>query len=260
MILNSQTNPPAATLSFQSIEPEGSMADFVHYFWQLTNATTEPKTVTILPDGYFDLLFSVVNNQPVQGSLVGLITQPVDYLMPINATTFAISFKLPAAEYLFNTSMADLVNKSTAIPLDFWGFAPADFADFTHFVSRANQLMTTRSSPSLDPRKLALFVLLYSTNGDRSITDISATIHWSPRQLNRYFTRQFGLSLKAYCTLLRYRASFGQLMDGKLYPQQGYADQAHFSKEIKKYSRATPKQLAANKKDRFIQLSTLSKP
>ena len=40
-----------------------------------------------------------------------------------------------------------------------------------------------------------------------------------------------------------------------LSPQTDYFDQAHFIKEIKKYTGTTPKELHKNKNDRFLQLS-----
>ena len=112
----------------------------------------------------------------------------------------------------------------------------------------------------------------FTTYGEAHETDIEYEIHivntsdemasffWSKRQISRYFKNRFGLSLKAYCNILRYRASFQQLKEQQLYPEQDYADQAHFIRDVKKYSGVTPKKLAENKNGRFIQLSTLSEP
>jgi AraC-like DNA-binding protein len=88
---------------------------------------------------------------------------------------------------------------------------------------------------------------------------MSEQVHWSSRQINRYFNQLFGLSLKAYCNILRFRASFQHIKEGKLFPEQNFTDQAHFIKEIKKFSGVLPKELSKNKDDRFIQFSTLTK-
>ena len=45
---------------------------------------------------------------------------------------------------------------------------------------------------------------------------------------------------------------------GLLYPQKDFFDQAHFIKEVKKYTGTTPKELYKNKNDRFLQLSRIS--
>jgi AraC-like DNA-binding protein len=64
--------------------------------------------------------------------------------------------------------------------------------------------------------------------------------------------------LKAYANILRFRASFEQLHRGELYPEQNFADQSHFIREVKKLSGVTPKELNKNKNDRFIQFSVLA--
>ncbi|WP_256603285.1 hypothetical protein [Sphingobacterium multivorum] len=45
--------------------------------------------------------------------------------------------------------------------------------------------------------------------------------------------------------------------EGKLFPQQNFADQSHFIKEVKKLAGVSPKELLKNQNERFIQFSTL---
>jgi AraC-like DNA-binding protein len=246
-------------IEYQRILPDNSLSDFVKCFWHLNNYTTEEKIVTIFPDGYFDILFFSINNAPFIFSLSGLGTKPIEYIIPKNATTFAISFKLLAAEYILNTNISSLVNKGKYLPNNFWGFEPSDLCDFKSFVNKVTKKMIEIVNKNIDHRKQHLFDILYVSNGALTVGEISDTVHWSRRQINRYFKNRFGISLKAYCSILRYRASFEHIKDGQLYPEEKYADQAHFIKEVKKYSGVTPKQLAANKNDRFIQFSTLPK-
>ncbi|MGE8425120.1 MAG: AraC family transcriptional regulator, partial [Sphingobacterium siyangense] len=75
---------------------------------------------------------------------------------------------------------------------------------------------------------------------------------------NRYFNQQFGLSLKSYCNILRFRSSLDHIAKGKLFPEEHFFDQTHFIKEIKKFSGVVPKELLKNKNDRFILLSSLT--
>jgi AraC-like DNA-binding protein len=88
---------------------------------------------------------------------------------------------------------------------------------------------------------------------------LSEKAYWSSRQINRYFNQQFGLSLKAYCNILRFRAALQQIREGKLFPEENFADQTHFIKEIKKFSGVAPKELSQNRNGRFILLSALPK-
>ncbi len=86
---------------------------------------------------------------------------------------------------------------------------------------------------------------------------LPAGIFWPPRQINRYFNEYFGVSLKAYCSILRFRASLNHIAHGKLFPELNFTDQNHFIKEIKKFSGAVPGVLARNQNDRFILLSAI---
>jgi AraC-like DNA-binding protein len=246
------------TVTYQRALPGDLLSDFVKCFWYLNNNTTEKKLFTILPDGYFDILFSSFGNQPFKCYLMGLGTKPAEFIFPVNATVFAISFRLPAAEYILETSISSLVNKTKYLPDNFWDLEPADFPDFNSFVDIVTRRITERLGEAIDRRKQNLFNLLYSSDGSITVEQASATVYWSSRQINHYFKTWFGISLKAYCNILRYRASFKQLKGGQLFPEQDYFDQAHFIKEVRKFSGVTPKQLAKNKNDRFIQLSTLS--
>jgi AraC-like DNA-binding protein len=102
-----------------------------------------------------------------------------------------------------------------------------------------------------------MFELIYSTNGAITVKELSEKVFWSSRQINRYFNQYYGISLKTYCSVLRFRASLGHIAQGELFPNGDFFDQTHFIKEIKKFSGAIPKELSQNKNDRFILLSTL---
>ena len=92
-----------------------------------------------------------------------------------------------------------------------------------------------------------------------TVKELSEKVYWSSRQINRYFNQQFGVSLKAYCKILRFGASFKNISEGKLFPEQNFTDQNHFIKEIKKYAGVTPKALSKNKDDRFINIAAIKK-
>ncbi len=117
--------------------------------------------------------------------------------------------------------------------------------------------MLTLVKPNIDSRKQKLFELIYSSNGSLPVKELSEKVYWGSRQINRYFNKQFGISLKAYCNILRFRASLQHIKKGKLFPELNFADQNHFIKEIKKFSGVVPKDLSKNQNDRFILLSTL---
>jgi AraC-like DNA-binding protein len=149
------------------------------------------------------------------------------------------------------------VDKGKNLPDNFWDFSENDLNYFDSFCQKATGAIRQRIAKKTDDRKRKLFDLIYTTNGAMSVSELSEKVSWTSRQINRYFNQQYGISLKVYCNILRFRASFQQIKEGKLFPEQNFVDQSHFIKEIKKLSGVAPKELSLNKNDRFIQLSTL---
>ncbi len=244
-------------LYFRILPPAAEIASFVESFWMLENRSNHGKTVIILPDGRVDLTFSRSAAESFHITLSGLETHPDQAVLDAGTTLFAISFKLPACEYMLQRPIAGLIDYAEHLPSDFWGFGEADLENFEPFCQKATRHICSKLPESIDPRKQKLFERLYAEKGDLTVHELAESAAWSSRQINRYFTQQFGLSLKSYCNILRFRASFDHIKAGKLFPEENFADQSHFIREVKKLSGVSPKMLRKNKDDRFIQFSTL---
>jgi len=242
---------------YKLIKPDKSLADFVEGFWLLQNHSDCNKDVVILPDGRIDLFFSQSATEPFHITLSGLETQPDQATLATKTIMFAISFKLLATEYIFRNTVSNLLDNAKYLPSDFWNFNANDLKDFDLFCKKASQKIQSLLPKEIDNRKRKLFDLIYSSKGASTVNELSEKVFWSSRQINRYFNQQFGISLKAYCNILRFRASFNHIKDGKLFPQQNFADQSHFIREVKKLAGVSPKELKRNQDDRFIQFSTL---
>lgn len=238
-------------------KPDATIADFVESFWLLHNQSEQEKEVVIVPDGRIDLFLSKSTIEPFHITLLGLETEPTQATISPSLLTFAISFKPLATEYVLKRTIADLLDNTLSLPANFWGFSIDNLNDFELFCQKATLHIQSKLKEKIDERKRKLFRLIYESNGAMSVKELSENVFWTSRQINRYFTQQYGLSLKAYCNILRFRASFKQIKEGKLFPEQNFADQSHFIREIKKLSGVAPKEFLHNKNDRFIQLSTL---
>lgn len=239
--------------------PEKPLSDFVEMFWMLINHSETGKEIVIIPDGRIDIIFSMSVNEPFHVTLLGLNNKFEETIFPPKTVFFSISLKLLSVEYLLGSPVSKLVNNAKRLPEEFLGIEPADMNDFDGFCVKVSAKMISLIQTDIDPRKQKLFELIYSSNGSLSVKELSEMVYWSSRQINRYFNRQFGISLKAFCNILRFRASFEHLKDGKLYPEQNFTDQNHFIKEVKRFSGVVPKELSKNKNDRFILLSTMPK-
>lgn len=239
--------------------PTPELSDFVESFWMISNHSPTAHEIVVLPDARFDIIFSYSPTIPYHASMMGLGTEPSKATVPANFVMLAVSFKLLAMEYLIDMKVASLLNEGYPLPIGFWDITKEDLDDFDHFCSKVSAKMVTLIKPNIEPRKQNLFELIYSSNGALPVKELSERTFWSSRQINRYFTEQFGIPLKAFCNILRFKTSLAHLKNGQLFPELNYTDQNHFIKEVKKFSGVVPKELYQNQNDRFILLSALPK-
>lgn len=244
-------------LHYQLVKPDKSLADYVDSFWMVHNQSGEEKEVIGLPDGRIDLIFSRSATEPFSITLLGIGTEPDNAVITPGRLMFTVSFRLFATECVLHTSIAELLNKAKNLENGFWNFNEDDLNDFDAFCQKAAQKIHTLLPKEIDERKRKLFELIYHSKGEMSVKELSEKVFWSSRQINRYFNQQFGLSLKAYCNILRFRASLEHIAHGKLFPELNFTDQNHFIKEVKKFSGVNPKKLFKNQNDRFILLSAI---
>lgn len=246
-------------LKYSAIKPSKNLSDFVDSFWCMENKSDQTLETIGLPDGRIDLSLQKTADSSFQIRLLGLSTHQYEKgKIPANSLTFVISFKLPAAEYVFHESIAEIANSGKILENDFWDFEKSDLENFELFCEKASLKISSLVIKEIDNRKQKLFDLIYKTNGAMTVKELSEQSNWSSRQINRYFTQYFGISLKGFCSILRFRASLEHIAKGSLFPEENFSDQTHFIKEIKKISGSLPKELFQNKNDRFILLSALS--
>ncbi len=244
-------------LTYKMIKPGKQLSAFVDSFWYLHNQSDRNKETTGLPDGRIDLFLFQSDATPFRIVLIGAGTQYNQATIPAHSRIYCVSFKLPAIEYVLHETISDIVNKGKILPEGFWGFTEGDIQDFDLFVEKATHKIQSLLPEQMDERKRRLFELLYAANGAITVKELAEKSFWSSRQINRYFHQQFGISLKAYVNVLRFRASLEHIAKGRLFPEENFYDQNHFIKEIKKIAGVVPKELSRNENDRFILLSSI---
>ncbi|WP_153391566.1 helix-turn-helix domain-containing protein [Chryseobacterium vaccae] len=239
------------------LSPDPSLDVFVESIGMFHNPSDQPKEVVIIPDGRIDLFFLQSGPESFHIMLIGLETAPEQRIIPPHTLAFVVSFRPLGAEYILKTSIADILNTARELPIGFWNFTKDIMNDFETFYQHVSHVLKELAPETIDLKKRLLFELIYASKGEINVMELSEKVSWSSRQINRYFSKQFGLSLKSYSTILRFRASLEHIAEGKLFPELNFTDQNHFIKEIKKFSGVIPKELAKNKDDRFILLSVL---
>lgn len=244
-------------MKYREIKTEGYLSNFIKCFWEYEN--NERVEHCILPDGYFDIIAEYENGIISNLKLTGVWTKPVNIVIPQSTKIFAIRFKLIAAEYLFRQELKSILDKTQPLPINFWGIDILKSDSLEQFYSTlSNQInLSINHLKEIDERKITLFQLIY-VGKIYKVNQLSKMIFWNSRQINRYFDRQFGFPLKTFLNIVRCNDTYNDIANGELYATKEYTDQAHYIKEIKKYTGTTPKELASNKNDRFLQLSTNS--
>lgn len=247
----------AGTFQYNFIKSEGEFSIFVESIGLFGNFSGSDKNLVVLPDGRIDLFFMHTSADQFQVLLMGLETEPEQRTVPSGMYAYAVSFTPLGLEYVLQTSIADILNTARKLPDHFWNNQKENFKDLDTFKDFVMEKITALIPQQIEERKQRLFDLIYASKGEMSVAELSKRVGWSSRQINRYFNAQFGLSLKAYSDILRFRASLEHIAVGKLFPELDFSDQSHFIKEIKKYSGVLPKDLSKNKDDRFVLLSVL---
>jgi AraC-like DNA-binding protein len=247
-------------IQWETVRPAIELTDFVESFWKLDNPTDQEHQIVVLPDGRIDIIFSSKSDGVLQATIKGIDTEPDQTIIAPHTIFFAVSFKLLGVEFLLENKVNNIINQGVLLPNGFWGIRTADLDDFSLFcekVSRKIRTLISKIKPVIDRRKFELFDLIYQSNGTLPVKDFAEKVFWESRQINRYFNKQFGIPLKTYCNILRFKSSLNHIKKGKLYPELSYADQNHFIREVKRMAGVTPKELSRNKNDRFILLSSL---
>lgn len=242
---------------YQYILPDKPLIGFVENMGMFHNSSSKPKNIILIPDGRVDLFFTKTKNKPFQISIIGLETIPKENIIPPHTLVYKVSFTLLGVDSLLQTSIAQILNHSQNLPPNFLNFMENDLIDFNTFHQKMTLALTALLPAQIEERKRLLFELIYSSNGEIKVATVAEKSAWNSRQINRYFNKQFGLSLNAFCKILRFKASLQHLSKGQLFPELNFTDQAHFIKEIKKFSGVIPSELLKNKDDRFILLSVL---
>lgn len=244
-------------MKYREIESNGFLNNFVKCFWYYETTDAEVQH-TILPDGYFDLIAEFENEILTTVKLTGIWTKPKDIQIPKNTKFFAIRFKLIAIEYIFQKEIKSILDEIINLPFSFWNIDKYKSDEFERFATEITSNLDTsiKHLKQIDDRKLKLFDFVYEQK-TKTVAEISSKVFWSSRQINRYFQTQFGITLKEFLKIVRCNATYEEISNGNLNPNSDYFDQAHFIKEIRKYTGATPKILNQNKNDRFLQLSKM---
>ena len=106
---------------------------------------------------------------------------------------------------------------------------------------------------SVRPEVAAAWQVAQATGGRCRIEDLARTVQLSPRQLRALMIAETGLSPKQLCRQFRFDGVVARLADGdrtlaQIAAENGYADQAHLTREFRQMAGCTPTQWLAEER------------
>jgi AraC-like DNA-binding protein len=106
---------------------------------------------------------------------------------------------------------------------------------------------------SVRPEVAAAWQVAQATGGRCRIEDLARTVQLSPRQLRALMIAETGLSPKQLCRQFRFDGVVARLAEGdrtlaQIAAENGYADQAHLTREFRQMAGCTPTQWLAEER------------
>lgn len=246
--------------TYREIEPSKELKDFIHSFWMHKNLTDKPNRITIFPDSYFKIVITTRDQKVIAYFMTGLWTDEKEVIIPPKATSFGCRLKILAPEFLLNREVASIIQKYQQLELQYLNIDKFDLSNFETVVDQwQRELLKLKPSKKIQGNKLRLSQLLDQQKGNITAAEVSNQIYWTNRQINRYLNKYVGVSLKKYLNIQKCYQSYLQIREGHFFPEEGFFDQPHFIREIKKHTGETPTSLHQHQNDRFIQLKRINK-
>jgi AraC-like DNA-binding protein len=245
-------------ITYREFEPDLRLKDYIKSYWYFNIRTIIHKPFDILPDGYFDLLVVIKENQIISTQLTGIWSKSISISYSENTEVFGIRFKPLSIGGLFKFNIRESLDNVKNVVLKDFDLNGQILLDglngFPEYLVNYldKQFINLLPKNTSDRRLKKCFELIDSTVGNIKVDEIAQTIGLSPRQLHRLVSNMIGIGIKDYSKIVRFKKSLRDIKNNKL-DYFHYYDQSHYIREIKQFTGFTPEKLDLINNDRFIQ-------
>lgn len=247
--------------SYKQLKPSKKLSNFIDSYWESKNLTNKTLKRTIFPDGFFKIIITLIDGKIASFFLTGLWNMEKEIEVSANSTIYGVKFKILASEYILKREVASLLQSIEVLHPNFWGIRSFNFDNLEVFVKQIEMVilkeLKQNEKISISKKKLYLSQLIYKNDGNILVRDVANLINWKSRDMNRYFSKYLGVSLKSYLNIQKVYATYTPIINKEFYPDKGFFDQPHLIREIKKHTHNTPKQLESQKENEYIQLKNI---
>jgi AraC-like DNA-binding protein len=208
-------------------------------------------TIEVMPDGCFDIVLDVAAAGPNAIILTGVWDQIISVSVPARRMTVGVRFLLPALEAFFACTLADIRNQ--VIPLSpqmlrRWECFPIQTLETARNPAELTEawddyFVLCVIEEGLQPRGILHLDLLDCPTVEAAADELGI----SQRHLSRLYQANLGIAPKTYTRIARFFKAKEILLKSPQSPLAEvaasceYFDQAHLSKEFRRFSGMTPK-------------------
>lgn len=245
-------------IRYAEYKPAESLDKYISAYWTLeTGALYQPVTRPVFADGCAELFINIGDSTP-----------------SVNKITLLAPGKVYIGGTMTESSKVGSVPNSrfTGIrfkPSGFGAFYPIEMHEFVDYVvefpepglyqlaeldegikARLDKYFIRKLMSKKQETIHSIINTIEQSKGLITVDDIARTHYLGHRTLERVFTKNIGISPKEYINIIRFQHTLKKLQKTVkphnflgLAIDMGYYDQAHFAREIKKYSGLTPSEI-----------------
>jgi AraC-like DNA-binding protein len=229
--------------------PHRALAHWVECLWTKRAGAASARPERILPDGCADFLFDRVRGE---AWLIGAMSRPFEFVPGGEVDLVAVRFRPGAAYHAVRGVLADWTDGRLALgELGAWARALAEEvgapgASATRLARLEEELLRRFEAARADAIDHVLRGLARDPAGFR-VGDAAGESGLTRQWLTRSIRARAGLGPKELARILLLRGTLSRLARGRALAAAaldgGYADQAHFTREARRITGATPSRL-----------------
>jgi AraC-like DNA-binding protein len=248
-------------MRYEEQAPSVALSDLISRFWIFEAEEGDPAQINhvVMPDGACNLtLVEVIPSGDLHISLSGpsSVAMRVQFLKGMRFQ--GIRIQPGAVRAFLGVDAATVIGKSIPLAMilpDIYATLgsrlsplPQSLDDFSRIAEEVFAARTDRR-PMLDGKVQQVVTALIQSEGSESLKSLLQSSGLSERQLRRRFVAEVGLTPKVFSRLRRVRRACADLVQNQslgvagISYEHGFADQAHFSRELRSIFGLSPQLL-----------------
>jgi len=261
-------------IQFKKIPPHPHLQRYISTYWHMSSSAVAcpPCFNRVFPDSFTDVIFNLGDSftrssgsDELRGNaggafIAGIMRDPIVVGLKGKVELIGISFKPGFAGKFLAVPVHELADQRIDLA-DIWKTDADEIEDILINMNDIREridyideyfLKCLTWTDEIDRRVEGSVDLIYRSGGRVAIDALEDLTGLSARQLERKFQSDVGVGPKALSGIIRFKNALSVIKDKKvslidIAYEKGYSDQAHFSREIKKFTGLSPSEIFKNK-------------